>query len=95
MKCICNNILGIFVVLSVLGGGGSVVSAQEDAQSAGAPEVVYKKKTVYDFDDDVVEGDLQRPDGENVMVNQRFKHSSLIEIREHFVPEMIKSAERL
>lgn len=55
----------------------------------------YKKKTVYDFDDDVVEGDLQRPDGELVAIKRKAKHSSLIKIREHFIPEMLKSAEDL
>jgi hypothetical protein len=48
---------------------------------------------VYDFDDDTVEGDLVRPDGEFVDTRKGAKHSSLIKIRENFIPEMIKSAE--
>jgi len=69
------------------------------AQKAGAPpaaggdSVTYKQKTVYDFDDDVVEGDLVRPDGEFVDSRRAAKHSSLIKIRENFIPEMLKSAE--
>jgi hypothetical protein len=67
------------------------------AQKAGAPpaggDVTYKQKTVYDFDDDVVEGDLVRPDGEFVDSRRAAKHSSLIKIRENFLPEMLKSAE--
>ena len=69
------------------------------APTAGAPDtttadgVTYKKRTVYDFDDDVVEGDLVRPDGEYVAIKRQAKHSSLIKIREHFIPEMLKSAE--
>ena len=61
----------------------------------GAPagDVSYKSKTVYDFDDDVVEGDLVRPDGEFVDTRHQAKHSSLIKIRENFIPEMLKSAE--
>jgi hypothetical protein len=58
-----------------------------------APDVKYKKKTVYDFDDDVVEGELQRPDGEYIDTRRKAKHSSLIKIRENFIPEMLKSAE--
>jgi len=42
---------------------------------------------------DVVEGDLVRPDGEFVDTRKGAKHSSLIKIRENFIPEMIKSAE--
>jgi hypothetical protein len=62
------------------------------AQDKGG-DVQYKSKTVYDFDDDTVEGDLVRPDGEFVDTRKGAKHSSLIKIRENFIPEMIKSAE--
>ena len=64
----------------------------QDAK-AGGGDVTYKSKTVYDFDDDTVEGDLVRPDGEFVDTRKGAKHSSLIKIRENFIPEMIKSAE--
>jgi hypothetical protein len=59
----------------------------------GDAGVVYKQKTVYDFDDDVVEGDLVRPDGEFIDTRRGGKISSLIKIRQHFIPEMLKSAE--
>ena len=57
------------------------------------PGVVYKKKTEYDFEDDVVEGAFVRPEGEYLDARRRARHSSLIKIRENFVPEMLKSAE--
>jgi hypothetical protein len=66
------------------------------APAGGAPAgngVQYKQKTVYDFDDDTVEGDLVRPDGEFVDSRRNAKHSSLIKIRENFIPEMLKSVE--
>ncbi len=63
------------------------------AQDKGGNDVSYKSKTVYDFDDDVVEGDLVRPDGEFVDSRKAAKHSSLIKIRADFIPEMLKSAE--
>jgi hypothetical protein len=53
----------------------------------------YQKTTKYDFEDDVVTGDLVRPDGEMVDSRRGAKHSSLIKIRQHFIPEMLKSAE--
>lgn len=64
----------------------------QGAPAAGA-DVQYKQKTVYDFDDDIVEGDLVRPDGEFVDSRKGAKHSSLIKIRENFIPELLKSAE--
>ena len=65
------------------------------AQTGDAPKVKYKKKTVYDFEDDLVEGELQRPDGEFIDTRRKARHSSLIKIREDFIPEMLKSAENI
>ena len=62
----------------------SVVNAQE-----------YAEKTEYSFDDDVVTGDLVRPDGETTVVRKRGKERSLIRVRQHFIPEMLKSVEDL
>ena len=56
---------------------------------------VFNKKTVYDFDDDVVEGTLVKPEGDYLQSRQRGAQSSLIKIRDNFVPEMLKSAEDL
>lgn len=75
---------------------GSAVA--QDKAGAAAPaggddNVQYKAKTVYDFEDDMVEGDLQRPDGELINSLKKTQHSSLIEIRRDFIPEMLKSLE--
>jgi hypothetical protein len=51
--------------------------------------------TSYDFEDDLVQGDLVRPDGENLMVRRKGARESLIKIREHFIPELLKSVENL
>ena len=59
------------------------------AQDGPAPE------TTYDFEDDLVTGDLVRPDGEQLIVRRRGRRASLIQIREHFIPEMLKSVEDL
>lgn len=55
----------------------------------------YAEKTEYSFDDDVVTGDLVRPDGELVVKRKKGKERSLIRVREHFIPEMLKSVEDL
>ena len=52
-------------------------------------------ETTYNFDDDLVTGDLVRPDGEQLIVRRRGRRASLIQIREHFIPEMLKSVEDL
>ena len=63
------------------------------AAPAAGDTVEYKKETKYDFDDDNVEGDLVRPEGEMIGSAGKAKHSSLIKVRQHFIPEMLKSAE--
>ena len=51
--------------------------------------------TTYDFEDDLVTGDLVRPDGDMLNVRRRGRRASLIRVREHFIPEMLKSVENL
>lgn len=83
------------VILALLGGGA--VEAQEPGEDVVVdpdnPDVVYKKKTEYDFEDDIVEGSFVRPEGEYLDSRRGGRYSSLIRIRENFVPEMLKSAE--
>ena len=57
------------------------------------PGVVYTKVTEYDFEDDVVEGQFVRPEGEFINSRKNRQQNSLIRIRENFLPEMLKSAE--
>ena len=77
-----NKLLTVFAFL-LIGALASPVLAQEDNQ------------TSYDFEDDLVQGDLVRPDGENLMVRRKGARMSLIRIREHFIPELLKSVENL
>jgi hypothetical protein len=84
--------LGFVLGLALLA-PGAAFAQKAAAKPAAGGDVTYKQKTVYDFDDDVVEGDLVRPDGEFVDSRRAAKHSSLIKIRENFIPEMLKSAE--
>lgn len=48
--------------------------------------------TVYDFEDDNVDGELLSPTGANISSRGRTKHESMIKIRPHFIPELIKMA---
>jgi hypothetical protein len=64
------------------------------AAGAGlAQGVTYAEQTEYTFEDDVVTGDLVRPDGELTVVRKKGKQRSLIRVRKHFIPEMLKSVE--
>jgi hypothetical protein len=73
--------------------------AQEGGNRAGAGggggRAGGDASTTYDFEDDLVTGDLVRPDGELLNVRRRGRRASLIRVREHFIPEMLKSVENL
>jgi hypothetical protein len=97
-------IIGFAVIgsLTFVGAAGRALAADPAAGGGAAPaaggggddaNTTYKAKTVYDFEDDTVEGDLQRPDGELVSAQKKAEHSSLIEIRKDFIPEMLKTLE--
>jgi hypothetical protein len=47
------------------------------------------------FGEDLVEGSVVGPDGEIVRMIPPVEEPSLIEIRHHFVPEMLKTLEDL
>lgn len=65
------------------------------APNAMAEEEFGGNTTEYNFEDDIVQGDLVRPDGEMAMARRSGRRSSLIRVREHFIPEMLKSVEDL
>ena len=77
------------LVFASLLAGMMLLAPVARAQDAPPPE------TTYDFEDDLVTGDLVRPDGEQLIVRRRGRRASLIQIREHFIPEMLKSVEDL
>jgi hypothetical protein len=56
------------------------------------PRVEYEKKTVINFDDDTIQGDLTRPDGEYVEARKRVNHSNLIKIRENWRDKVKQAA---
>ena len=67
--------------------------AQDKKDPAPAPAPV----TVYDvWTDHLVPGDLQVPDGTYISApGKKDKAGTLIKVRTHFVPEMIKSIDKL
>ena len=79
MKLIACFLVGVALILA--------------GQSSIAQE--YAEKTEYSFDDDVVTGDLVRPDGELTVVRKKGRERSLIRIRQDFIEEMLESVENL
>jgi hypothetical protein len=60
-----------------------------------ADKVVVRKRTVIDFNDVTVEGELTKPEGSYVLNRNRTRFPSLIRLRDNFNPELQKSADNL
>lgn len=92
MKSIATVVLTIAALLPA---GLARAQAPEVGVDAPRGGVQYERTTTYDFEDDYVEGQLLRPDGELVTGQRHGKESSLIRIRQDFIPEMVQSVEDL
>ena len=66
--------------------------AQDEGGEAG---VIYQKKTIVNFDEDTIDGDLTRPDAAYVESRKRVRHSNLIRIREDFREKILSSVTSL
>ena len=80
------------LVCLCVGVAGGVAAADDKKPQSGDKNAKVK---VYDFSGDTIEGDLIKPEGSTVDARDFAKHGSLIHIRTHFIPEIIKSAEDL
>ena len=58
-------------------------------------KVVVRKRTVIDFNDVTVEGELTKPEGSYLMNRGRTRFQTLIRLRDNFNPELQKSADNL
>ncbi len=75
----------------VLATPGLAWAAPKPAESA----TTYEKKTVINFEDDTISGDLTRPDGEYIEGRKTVQHSNLIRVREEFRAKVLQSVGEL
>lgn len=52
-----------------------------------------KKKTTVDFEDELVEGELKKPELFYLLQKKQFNFKRLIKLRENFLPEMRRTSE--
>ena len=73
------------------------VTILADEEAAEKPGTVTDGRFVpvqrFQFTDDEIEAGVTGPDGELIEHVPRARHSSLIELREHFLTEMMKTLE--
>ena len=71
----------------------AVPLAQDKAEPK--PTVVYEKRTEINFEDETIDGDLKRPDGEYVEARRKVSHSNLIRIREDWRDKVMQASGEL
>ena len=71
------------------------VARAEDKVVQEGDKTVYKKKTVIDFNDVTLEGELTKPEGSYLLNRGKTRFKSLIKLRDNFNPELQKSADNL
>lgn len=84
--------------LIVLAAGALLVSTAALAQDRTVTEadrVEYNKKTVIDFSDVNIEGELTKPEGSYLKNKKKTRFRNLIELRGNFRPELRRSASAL
>lgn len=57
--------------------------------------VLVKKKTVFDFGSDTIQGDLTKPDGEYFEARKRLKHGRLLTLRKNWKRRILQSVNEL
>ncbi|AKU91308.1 adventurous gliding motility protein CglF [Vulgatibacter incomptus] len=57
--------------------------------------VEYEKHTEINFEDDTIQGDLTRPDGELVDAKGKVTHSNLVKVRDTFRDQVLESVGEL
>ncbi|MEY4617105.1 MAG: hypothetical protein RJB66_2065 [Pseudomonadota bacterium] len=68
--------------------GASTVNAQTSNEEP-------KKKHTLNFEDELIEGGIQKPELMYLLQRKNFNFKKLIRLREHFLPEMVESGEML
>jgi len=84
------NVCKALLVLSALTAAPAVTAQEQEAD-----KTVYKKKTVIDFSDVTIEGELVKPEGSYLVNRKKTRFKNLIQVRADFRPELRQSLENL
>ncbi|MGF1510381.1 MAG: hypothetical protein ACFB9M_12860 [Myxococcota bacterium] len=69
--------------------------AQEEDVIRQADRTVYKQKTVIDFSDVTIQGELTKPQGAYLLNRRKTRFKSLLKTRANFLPELQHSIDAL
>lgn len=90
------------LIAALVLGLGVAIAAPAFAQEEGDGDVVketdkveFKKKTVIDFSDVTIQGELTKPEGSYLLNRKKTKFKTLLKIRANFLPELFNSTDNL
>lgn len=83
------------LVLLALSAVFATSALAEDKVIREADKTVFRKKTVIDFTDVAVEGELTKPEGSYSVSKKKTTFKTLIKVRDNFNPELQKSVDNL
>ncbi|SEM15286.1 hypothetical protein SAMN05444354_112108 [Stigmatella aurantiaca] len=87
--------LASVVVVALLGASPALAQDNDVKIIQEADKTIYRKKTVIDFTDVTVEGELTKPEGSYLLNRKKTDFQSLIKVRDNFNPELQKSVDNL
>jgi len=79
----------------LLAGAPAAAAPRSETIVQEADKTVFKKKTVIDFSDVTLEGELTKPEGSYMLNRGKTKFNSLIKLRSDFNPELQRSVDQL
>ncbi len=86
--------LALVLVMALV--GAFAASAQEKSEGVVTEGgMSFNRKTVINFEDDTIEGDLKTPDAVYLEARKKMRHRSLIRIRQDFRREVLGSVKGL
>lgn len=81
------------ITLAVLLLAFGFISAQDVDEQGNL--IKYRQKTVIDFEDVMLEGQIKKPSGSFLMTQSKKKFNSLINLKKDFNRELVKSVDLL
>ena len=87
------KLIGTLLISAAVGLAGTAFAQTEEVREAD--KVEYKKKTIIDFSDVTIQGELTKPEGSYLLNRKKTNFTSLLKIRGNFLPELFNSLDNL